>query len=128
MSSRINVLLLLFYLITDDLHFMAQCTARLPYYGTYRHGQFDFVHAPIPLVFINWYLEKNSQKKISKLFPKNRNDCMFLFLLFIKSRSSIEIFTDRSLSRSIKVVDQFQMVFLAFNITLINTIIGTNCL
>ena len=50
------------------------------------------------------------------------------FLLFIKSRSIIEIFTDRSVSRSIKIVNQFQMIFLAFNITFVNTIIGTNCL
>ena len=74
-------------------------------------------------------LNMNSEKMLlGIIFVKNVTISNLFFLLFIKSRSIIEIFTDRSVSRSIKIVNQFQMIFLAFNITFVNTIIGTNCL
>ena len=109
--QRIYVRFVLSYSITDDYQIMGRlkrtarpCLIPFCWIWTLKPGQSLF------------FLSKNVA--ISNLFS----------LLFIKSRSIIEIFTDRSVSRSIKIVNQFQMIFLAFNITFVHTIIGTNCL
>ena len=95
---------------------------RLPDNGTVKADSLTLFNTA---VYELWDLVWNT----SHHFCQKRRDFEFIFfLLFIKSRSIIEIFADRSVSRSIKIVNQFQMIFLALNITFVNTIIGTNCL